>query len=682
MRFSLQDIKKSVQRRKGALTLSLHLLRPGELSHEIAELIAYHERLLGQPQRQFSYDEARALIGDYRLAHCLIATLSRWYTWQHPMWQETVSSLSSNAELAALSSPANLRLELYNYVNEHYQGFLDAQNRVSALQLFAERYMLSVADLEYLLMLDSDEEARLTRTTDEPPSSQQVATLYNQWAFEAALSSASSVHFTIDCNAFARLSGESGKASSGTMTTVTTGVGIAIKRLCYLARTIGVYYDLSYEAYESTLDAQQPLLSLILYGPQEMTGIPQQYGIRLARLCRALLGYTQSSSKQRGHVPQLINAILDASATVHMLQRTYSFNMSSELLRLLPGEGAQFDAAPPGVQEHSSLFDSSIEQTFAEAFAALERSRAVDEWRLEREPEPLLLSQSIFIPDFALTRAQHRIYVEILGFWTLSYRERKVQKLQQLRNRDDILLAIPRSAKDAYASVLADFPVVFYDEQLSATDVLNALRITYDDFATRLASINVTEVRDRVRQAGLLPEQACLDALHCYRRSEVQQAATLVTNDAIVFTPSVGLYTTAWAEHIKSTFLLWMQDRQTTPLPHALEQLRVFEPMLHSCDDTLLESLLAMWPELRVERDSIFDATLRFAETTVASEPSSSSHEHTQDEHQYAPVSELVLRESTKPLERKRDKQNGTHNATRKRPVKQTKETMQERLWE
>ena len=84
MRFSLQDVKKSVRGRD--MTVSLHFLRPGEAHAEIERLIAYHERLLGQPQRHFSLDDARACIGDYRLAHCLIACLSNWYAWRSSPW--------------------------------------------------------------------------------------------------------------------------------------------------------------------------------------------------------------------------------------------------------------------------------------------------------------------------------------------------------------------------------------------------------------------------------------------------------------------------------------------------------------------------------------------------------------------------------------------------------------------
>ncbi len=175
MRFSLQDIKKQVHRRGSELYVGLHFLRPGELRTEIERLIAYHEQLIGQPRRQFSLDDARAHIGDYRLAHCLVNTLSAWYYWRQANWSKVL---------------------------EQIEGFLDAAVRTEALQSFAASYQLSVPDLEYLLVLDSDEEELLVREVAQPPTAQDVATLYNQWAFEAALFNASSVHFLIDCNAF------------------------------------------------------------------------------------------------------------------------------------------------------------------------------------------------------------------------------------------------------------------------------------------------------------------------------------------------------------------------------------------------------------------------------------------------------------------------------------------------
>jgi predicted nuclease of restriction endonuclease-like RecB superfamily len=684
VRFSLQDVKKQVQRKEGDLCVSLHFLRPGELYNEIERLVAFHERHLGLQHRLFSIDDARACVADYRLANCLMATLSAWYVWRQPDWKEVLlrsgNDLLLRLEEAGITSPIYLRLALFNYVNEHYSGFLDGQRRTEALQAFATCHGLSVPDLEYLLALDSEAEAVLVRETPHQPDAREVAALYNQWVFEAALFSASNVHFVIDCNAFLQMQHAENLSHSPV-----AGMGAVIKRLCYLARKLGVYYDLSYDngqidvfspgtmapAHSSGITA--PILHLTLYGPQEMTGAPQQYGLRLARLCRMILGYgsprpvgaDQSAvgakdinalrsaplrPLQRG---RLIGAVREAEATVHFLQRSYRFIMNADLLKLLPSDAALSTTTPaatlpvgtsaersearlnpsaPAVIDRpshlnsssSSIFDSSIEQSFSEAFVALANSQGADGWQLEREPEPLLLNstsgetnaQSIFIPDFALTRGTRRIYVEILGFWTPSYRERKIARLQQLKGRDDLVLAIPQEAHAAFAAIAQDFPIVEYDGQLSATELLQLLRSRYDDFEERLAQIDADSIRERIIKEGLLPERTCYELLHSYRRSELQRAAQDIVTETITFTPGIGLYAIDWLEHLRVSFVEWLESAisevpgNTLPLQEVLRNTRFQWPVLAQCEDSAIEALISLWPQVRVSRSSIFEATI------------------------------------------------------------------------
>jgi predicted nuclease of restriction endonuclease-like RecB superfamily len=628
VRFSLQDVKKSVHRRAGMLTLSLHFLREGELLPEIERLISYYERLLGCPQGQFAPDEARACIGDYRLANCIIATLSHWYNWQAPDWQQAIQQLDHGDTLLAYTAPMHLRQALYTYVNEQYHGFLDAAIRPLALQHFAAQYHLTPAEIEALLSLDSDEQAHLVRNTAEAPRPENVARLYNQWAFEAALGSSSEVHFTIDCTAFTSTQTRHRRGP-------TTGIGSIIKRLCTLSRHFGVYYDLAYGHTQRNEQLPGKLL-LTLYGPQEVTGAPQQYGLRLARLCRSLLGYGTTKEHIGKH---LINAIVEASATVHFLQRTYQFVITEHLLRLLPvaettsqGDHHQGDhkgcpyndtAHPRGRPD--SIFDSGIEQQFADAFSALSASDGVDGWMLEREPEPLLLDHSIFIPDFALTRAQRRIYVEILGFWTPAYRERKIQKLQQLQERDDVLLAIPVEAKEAFIPILSSFPVVWYQGQLSAREVVQMLRHRYDDFAARLIQIDYAAVRTEVQQQGIVTEAACYTLLHCYRRSELQQVVQRVIgdDDTIRFLPGAGLYHRSWAEQVQQACTAYLQhiSPQAT-LDDLVEIVREQWPDPDQCSTAALETLLTTWPTMRISHDSIFSTTVELAHAAAHEEAS------------------------------------------------------------
>ncbi len=641
MRFSLQDIQKHVQRRDGELFVSLHMLRPGESRAEIARLIAFYEQWLGQPQRSFSMDDARACVGEYRLANCLIATLSAWYAWRSPDWSEVVPQASTETMAeAGIASPAHLRLALFDYVNAHYAGFLETSRREEAREHFASLYSLHATDLEYLLALDSDDEAILVRDRERPaPTPGEVAALYNQWAFEAALFNASEVVFVIDCAAFG--AGAGVYPGEGAMT---TGVGAVIKRLCFLARKLGVYYDLAYEPGTS-------YLRLTLYGPQDMTGTAQQYGLRLARLCRLLLGYGGITTGGRGaggdkpgpyksHANILPStAIVEAHATVHFLQRAYRFVMDAKLFALLPvHEEDAMNRVPTKLLGSveivnrapvNEVYDSSIEQAFAEAFTSLARSYAADGWQLEREPEPLLVSlpgattQGIFIPDFALTRDRHRIYLEILGFWTPSYRERKLLKLQQLKGRQDIVLAFPVEARGAFAGLTPDFPLIEYDGQLSATEVVGVLRRHIDDFAERLALVDYEAVRRRVREEGWLPERASFAALHCYRRAELAQAVEQIirgegdgdVGGGILFAPGVGLYDRVWLEHLGASFVEWLGNHvsRKVSLQEALSECRTWQPALNACDETSFEALLGLWPAVYLRRSSIFEATIALA---------------------------------------------------------------------
>jgi hypothetical protein len=318
----------------------------------------------------------------------------------------------------------------------------------------------------------------------------------------------------------------------------------------------------------------------------------------------------------------------------------------------------------------SSVFDSSIEQTFAEAFLALQQSHAVDGWQLLREPEPLLLEHGIFIPDFALSRDKQRILVEILGFWTPSYRERKIQKLQHLQNRNDIVLAIPNEAREAFTGRPGEtgklpphFPIIWYEGQLSATELLHLLRNHYDNFAGRLALIDRTAVYFRVTHEGLIPERDCYALLHCHRRSELPIAAERVMDEDVVFAAGIGLYSERWMEQLRTLFVEWIGTAGTLPLENVLRESRMRWPILQRCEDATIEAILGLWPELQVHRSSIFEASV------TITPPETTYMEQVEDTEQVStPITQVK-----KPARNK-----GSTGNTKKRVVR---ETQQGNLW-
>jgi hypothetical protein len=135
----------------------------------------------------------------------------------------------------------------------------------------------------------------------------------------------------------------------------------------------------------------------------------------------------------------------------------------------------------------------------------------------------------------------------------------------------------------------------------------------YDDFAQRLAELDVEGVRAEVRTARFLPERACYALLSCYRRAELAQAAARVVVPAeIAYTPGIGLYLLAWLEHIHASFVEWVEAKACLELSLSLviQECVARWPELDGCDDATIEALLALWPEVEIRRDSIFEARL------------------------------------------------------------------------
>jgi hypothetical protein len=88
----------------------------------------------------------------------------------------------------------------------------------------------------------------------------------------------------------------------------------------------------------------------------------------------------------------------------------------------------------------SSYFDSSIEEKFAIKFEHL-----ANRWKIKREPDPLIVGKGVaFIPDFLFEKYGRKVYLEIVGFWTKEYLEKKFQKVSEilLNSNADLFVAV------------------------------------------------------------------------------------------------------------------------------------------------------------------------------------------------------------------------------------------------
>jgi uncharacterized protein len=123
-------------------------------------------------------------------------------------------------------------------------------------------------------------------------------------------------------------------------------------------------------------------------------------------------------------------------------RKIYEFHISKENAPPLIGLPDRIDSEENNTPK-PRYFDSAVEEKFALKF---EQSRSG--WTLIREPDPIIVkSDKAFIPDFMFERYGRRIYLEIVGFWTVEYIKRKIEKITRIcsENRDakiDIFIAL------------------------------------------------------------------------------------------------------------------------------------------------------------------------------------------------------------------------------------------------
>jgi uncharacterized protein len=133
-------------------------------------------------------------------------------------------------------------------------------------------------------------------------------------------------------------------------------------------------------------------------------------------------------------------------------KKIYAFKMSwSEAQDYVLAD--PFHSRDGGDTFTTEYFDSSIEEKFANRFVQI-----ANKWELKREPDPLVVtSGSAFIPDFVFEKYGKKVYLEIVGFWTKEYLERKYLKIIDILSNKDI---------DLFVAV---------NEELSCTKIMNQL---------------------------------------------------------------------------------------------------------------------------------------------------------------------------------------------------------------
>ncbi len=121
----------------------------------------------------------------------------------------------------------------------------------------------------------------------------------------------------------------------------------------------------------------------------------------------------------------------------------------------------------PIYKEEEIEFDSEVEEQFYKDI-----SLYASDWEIKREPTFIKAGNYVIIPDFGFYKNGITIFLEVVGFWTPEYIQKKIKKFNQTDTK--IIVAVNQNLKCSRA----DFPgdVIYYKKYIPIKPVLDILK--------------------------------------------------------------------------------------------------------------------------------------------------------------------------------------------------------------
>ena len=199
--------------------------------------------------------------------------------------------------------------------------------------------------------------------------------------------------------------------------------GSSWKRVLRDVKRVGLMYNIRNQRTSEDNISHDNMIVCSLDGPLSMFKMTEIYGKAIAKILPSVIS-SESWSLQAWIVRKSISAG----------RKMYEFVISNENAPPLVALPDQNRTAKINSKSGSS-FDSRVEEKFAIIF-----QQAHTGWTLIREPDPIILdNDKAFIPDFMFEKYGRRIYLEIVGFWTMEYIERKIHKLTRISSANNEL---------------------------------------------------------------------------------------------------------------------------------------------------------------------------------------------------------------------------------------------------
>ena len=480
MSFKTADFKKTTRTADGQRMLYPYQIRDDRYTASIGYALSYYERMVGRRRAEFEAETLLEFFGDARLARGLVACLARTYAWRAQTLAEALGEETARALWrAGLRTPAALRAKLYGLANGRYGGVILPHEREEALAYLCstigdqeatnpstklgagdqrpttndevwekrdddlttnnasqgssqsaicnlQSAIITPAQFDQALTLDAEDQHVLVKL-GPPPEPHEIVALYNYHSLETAICHAELLRL--------RLRGP-------------------VWNIVRSAHNLARRYRLRYEISGAPRTLFDDRLELTLHGGRDALGGWTRVGRRLARALLRLLAAHPDS-------------LTDGDAVVHLRGQTTTLRLDERALAAL-GVAAQAE------QELTEPWEEDLLDAFQRAWGrAFVRGRTAG-WRLRRDPEPLVGSGSVVVPDFALLRGRERLALCLTSGPVTT--EALVRDLARLGSRAQALAVVP----DYAAERLRSCPVPLATYETQPAEAIPALAATLE----------------------------------------------------------------------------------------------------------------------------------------------------------------------------------------------------------
>ena len=432
---------------------------------------------------------------DYKLVRGLLALLER-----RSVFGQS-NSISSNA------TPMLVRKKLFEESSRRGLALSDAQ-RQDIIHNIASHLHISSQDVENLMWSDKDEHLELIQFDSLSPK--DLILWYNLSLLQTLLFKCTRMEFYIKG-------------------------GLYWKQVLRDVKKYGLMYSLEYssENYTKNNSSSENIdsVSCILEGPFSLFKMTDRYGTSMAKLLPSIT---------RTPTWRISGSIIKKTDDG---QKIYSFELSSENTQ-------EFLRTTIDVENQNNddyVYDSSIEAAFAKRFQQHFDQNDKFGWKISREPNPLIADGKAMIPDFLFERFGRKVYLEIVGFWTREYLERKATKLKAIlddnanKKKVDLLVAINSELSCSQIETISEDRIFTFKKNVSIKPILehlNKIDAEITEEKARDAEIKLDNKSDldliyltQLAQQYAIPETAVLKILNSkYPDAYVAIGSYLISN--------------------------------------------------------------------------------------------------------------------------------------------------------